>query len=140
MEPTTSEPTEPGCHTEDHGPLCLCGRKVIARGKCSTCYSRARAADLKAGRWVGQRIAPHGRPSDCARAALASLRIFHASMGFWPSGDVLLRIAKGREAKANLARGLRELVECGLVAYQLVPVGLARRVVVPRKQGQNAPT
>ena len=137
MEAAEDTQGEPSGHTASTVATCKCGRSVLARGMCSTCYSRARSAEIKAGRWVGQHAAPSGPPSDYARAALASLRIYHASMGFWPSGEQLLRLAHGREAKADLARGLRELVACGLIAYQLVPVGLARRVVRPSKQGRS---
>ena len=112
--------------------LCRCGRKVLARGLCSTCYSRMRNHKIKEGSWVGQPMAPGVAPSDLARAALSVLRIFRVAQGYWPSGAMLLRLAEPGEHRRNLAAGLNELIAQGIVAHQLAIVGLAHRVVVPQ--------
>jgi len=122
----------------DQGPskaLCKCGKRVLARGLCSTCYSRMRNHALRAGAWAGQPMAPGLVLSDRARAALSVLRIFRASKGYWPMGAELLPLARAGEERRNLASGLLELLHSGITAYQMTIVGLARRVVVP----QNGP-
>jgi hypothetical protein len=113
-------------------PLCACGHKVLARGLCSTCYSRMRNHAIKQGSWVGQPMAPGAAPSDLARAALSVLRIFRVAQGYWPSGALLLRLAEPGEHRRSLAAGLNELIAQGIVAHQLAIVGLAHRVVVPQ--------
>ena len=121
---------EPGTKTK---ALCRCGRRVLARGMCSTCYSRERDQAIRAGSWIGQPSPPGLVLSDKGRAALSVLRIFRASKGYWPMGQELLQVARRGEDRRNLAAGLLELLHSGITAYQMTIVGLARRVVVPRK-------
>jgi hypothetical protein len=113
-------------------PLCQCGHKVLARGLCSTCYSRVRNHAIRQGSWAGQTQEPHAVQSAKARAALSVLRMFRVSRGYWPSGAMLLRLAEPGDHRRNLAAGLNELIDSGIVAHQLAIVGLAHRVVVPQ--------
>lgn len=111
---------------------CACGRRVLARGLCSTCYSRMRNHAITQGSWVGQDQEPQAVRSDKARAALSVLRMFRVSRGYWPSGAMLLRLAEPGEHRRNLAAGLNELIDSGIVAHQLAIVGLAHRVAAPQ--------
>ena len=116
-------------HPKDK-PLCACGHKALAKGLCSTCYSRVRNHAIKQGSWVGQTGASGFVVSAKARAALLVLRLFRGREGYWPSGALLLELAEPGEHRRNLAAGLNELRDAGVIAYQLVPVGLVRRQTV----------
>lgn len=125
----TSEPTGLSAPTpckgfpRDHE----CDLDAWCKGYCRRCYPRWRRHEIAVGAWLGQRKVPSGVGGLLATDSLRAMRDWRKRHGSWPSGAQLLAQCRSKDGRRSMALGLHELLDRGIISYQLVPVGLFRR-------------
>jgi len=97
---------------------CKCGRPVIAKGMCRSCYYKNRNQSIKDGTWTSKPV--QIELDDDEKIAVDAVIQFHNTNKYYGCGEELLKNST-KELKPKLAKGLRTITERGLLRVSLVP-------------------
>jgi hypothetical protein len=102
---------------------CKCGKKVIAKGLCRSCYYKDRNARIKSGEWTPTPIVSASVPIDLdddEKYATKVMKDFHDKNHYYGRGEELLH-SVDKEMKQKLAKGIRTLGEKNLTKVSIIP-------------------
>lgn len=103
---------------------CKCGKKVIAKGLCRSCYYKDRNARIKSGEWTPTPIANASVPielDDDEKYAAKVMVDFNKKNHYYGRNEELLRFVEDKEMKPKLAKGIRTLGEKGFTRISVIP-------------------
>lgn len=97
-----------------------CGKPVLARGQCASCYNRERYRSIRRGDWKPSKKVVPPILDECEALAVAAIMEFRRKNRYWSDGQHLLPLVP-RNKRPYLARGLMRLTEKGIIRHALVP-------------------